>query len=197
MEAEDQKNKLRNWAKGQRLSLSQQEVSDQSVAIANRLLTLPIWNRQNYHLFMTIESQKEVDTEPILTLLQGKDKRVILPRSHTDGTLSHYLLDEQTLLIKNRWGIPEPESGIQVKPDQLDVVFVPLLVADLSGNRIGYGKGYYDRFISELNPNALTIGLSLLDPVTKIEAVEAHDRALDLLVTPHGHYYFNSEKLAC
>ena len=132
METEYQKNELRNWAKRQRLSLSQQEVSDQSVAIANRLLTLPIWNRQNYHLFMTIESQKEVDTEPILTLLQGKDKRVILPRSHTDGTLSHYLLDEQTLLIKNRWGIPEPESGIEVKPDQLDVVFVPLLVADLS-----------------------------------------------------------------
>ena len=95
---------------------------------------------------MTAEKNKEVDTSYLLSILLGKDKQPIIPKIADDFLLEHYLLTDQTPLKPNRWGIPEPLSGIPITPQLIQVVFVPLLAFDCQGHRVGSGRGYYDRF---------------------------------------------------
>ena len=154
------------------------------------MLSLPIWNFSFYHLFLSIEKNKEVATEPILSLLQGKDKNVVVPKMISATELHHFLLTDDTRFRLNKWAIPEPENGIPISPEQLDVIFVPLLAFDRNGHRVGYGKGYYDTFIANCKADVITIGLSFFDPVPKIEDVGDHDIPLNYVVTPEKTYSF-------
>ena len=131
-----------------RRALSDQEHEDMSFAIANNCLKLPIWHLDYYHLYLPIKAKAEIDTTLILTLLQGKDKQVILPRIK-GSELEHILLTDITKLKTNTLGIVEPEKGIKISPEQIDVIFLPLLAWDKSGNRLGYGKGFYDKYLNK------------------------------------------------
>ena len=174
-----------------RLALSGQEHEDKSFAIANNCLTLPIWHLEYYHLYLPIKAKAEIDTTLILTLLQGKDKQVILPR--TKGSeLEHILLTDITKLKINGLGIPEPEKGIKISPEQIDVIFLPLLAWDKSGNRLGYGKGFYDNFLSLCKTNTIKVGLSFFDPVDKIVDIRSEDIRMDFCVNPEGIKKFTS-----
>ena len=174
-----------------RLALSGQEHEDKSFAIANNCLTLPIWHLEYYHLYLPIKAKAEIDTTLILTLLQGKDKQVILPR--TKGSeLEHILLTDITKLKINGLGIPEPEKGIKISPEQIDVIFLPLLAWDKSGNRLGYGKGFYDNFLSLCKKNTIKVGLSFFDPVEKIIDIRSEDIQMDFCVNPEGIKKFTS-----
>ena len=90
----------------------------------------------------------------------------------------------------NNFGIREPISSIQNDPDILEVIIIPLLIFDRNGNRVGYGGGYYDRFLANTGISVLKIGLSLFDPVDKIEDIENHDISLDYIITPKQVYNF-------
>lgn len=170
--------------------LSKEDAEDKSIEIANHLLKLPIWDYNYYHIFLSIEEKKEIDTSPILAILQGKDKNVILPKMNADNTLTNYLLTDSTVIKKNSYNVPEPVDGIAILPNKIDVVFVPLLAFDKKGNRIGYGKGYYDAFLSECKPNVLKIGLSFFDAEDVITDVYKDDIPLDYCVTPLQIYQF-------
>ncbi len=181
---------LRTEYQRRRFDLTDSQIAEGSIEISNRCLALDIWKHSLYHLFITSERHKEVDTTYLLSLLQGKDKQPIIPKMGMDNSLEHFLLTDQTLLKENRWGIPEPISGISISPQQIEVVFVPLLVFDLEGHRVGYGNGYYDRFLAQCSKSTLKIGLSFFDPVTKIEDIDAHDVALDYALTTREVYTF-------
>lgn len=158
------KKELRLKYKQMRNQLSAEEIDIKSQAIANQLLTLDIWQYENYHIFLPIETQKEVNTEYILHILQGKDKNIIISKSNfEDYSMENYLLTDNTRLKINQWGIPEPENGILIDPKTIDVVFTPLLAYDQLGNRIGYGKGFYDRLLTIVEPKKI-IGLSFFKP---------------------------------
>lgn len=173
-------------------SLTLEEKENWSLEIANQLLELPIWNYSYYHLFLTISEKKEVNTEFILHILQGKDKHVVVSKSDfKSGRLSNYLLTDSTVIRKNSWGIPEPVSGIEIQPSAIEVVFVPLLAFDQRGNRIGYGKGFYDRFLSECTGEVIKVGLSFFPPEEHIEAT-SQDVPLDYCVTPQKIYNFKN-----
>ena len=103
--------------------------------------------------------------------------------------LTHFLLTDSTALQLNAYGIPEPIEGIEVAVEKLDVVFVPLLAFDHHGNRVGYGQGFYDRFLKQCRPDAIKIGLSFFDPLDSIETNE-NDVRLDMVVTPNQVYNF-------
>ena len=174
-----------------RLALSGQEHEDKSFAIANNCLTLPIWHLEYYHIYLPIKAKAEIDTTLILTLLQGKDKQVILPR--TKGLeLEHILLTDITKLKINGLGIPEPEKGIKISPEQIDVIFLPLLAWDKIGNRLGYGKGFYHNFLSLCRKNTIKVGLSFFDPVEKIIDIRSKDIQMDFCVNPEGIKKFTS-----
>ncbi|MEY8020595.1 5-formyltetrahydrofolate cyclo-ligase [Muriicola sp. SD30] len=165
-------------------------IDEASLKVANNLLALDVWDFTYYHIFLHSTLKKEVDTRPVITLLQGRDKEVIVPKIAPKNKLEHFLLTDNTSLKPNSWGIPEPQNGIEVNPLKIEVVFVPLLAFDQAGNRVGYGGGYYDKFLAECGENTRKIGLSLFDAVDKITDTNAQDIRLDYCVTPEKVYSF-------
>jgi 5-formyltetrahydrofolate cyclo-ligase len=95
-------------------------------------------------------------------------------------------------LGRNKYDIPEPIHGKIVPALEIDAVFIPLLGFDVNGNRVGYGKGFYDRFLSECRPDVVKIGLSFFDPVEKINDLNKYDIPLDLCITPGKIWDFRS-----
>lgn len=173
-----------------RKRLSSEEIEDLSLKIANSALELPIWEASYYHVFLSISEKHEINTEYLLHILQGKDKSIVIPKANFDtGEMKHILLQENTLLRVSKYGIPEPEAGIEIPSEQIEVVFVTLLAFDNHGNRIGYGKGFYDRFLAKCNPKAIFVGLSLFEAEDKITH-EFMDISLHFCVTPNNIYSF-------
>ena len=192
------KKEARKKSKEARKQLSQEEIEDKSLAIANQLLrmdTVPslrlVWDKLYYHLFLTIEEQKEINTEYILQILAGKDKEIVISKCEfaTLG-MTHFLLTDNTKIKKNSYNVPEPVDGLEVPDAKIDVVFVPLLAYDKQGNRVGYGKGFYDNFLSKCKPETIKIGLSFFPPEEKIDDVSESDVKLDFCVTPEEIYRF-------
>lgn len=185
------KAELRKVYKLLRKNLTQDQVDDLSLKIANQLLTLPIWNHEFYHTFLSITEHKEVNTEYLLNILSGKDKHIVISKSDFSTLeMTHYLLTDNTKIKKNQWHIPEPINGIKIDSNQIDVVFIPLLAFDKIGHRVGYGKGYYDNFLANCKPEVLKIGLSFFKSEEQIIDVFKSDIQLDYCVTPEYIYQF-------
>jgi len=184
------KKELRTKYLNLRSKTSEEDVYNASLSVANTLLSLPIWKHTYYHIFLHSTTKKELNTTLIITLLQGKDKEIVVPRMAKGNSLEHFLLTDNTLLKPNSWDIPEPVDGIEVMPVKLDVIFVPLLAFDLKGNRVGYGKGYYDLFLSQCKTDAVKIGLSLFEAEKNITDIGPQDIPLNYCVTPTTTYKF-------
>ena len=186
------KAELRKTYKTLRNNLSNTKIDDLSVSIANQLLKLSIWEFSCYHVFLTIEEQKEVNTDYILNILSGKDKNIVISKSNFEsGLMTHFLLTDNTKIKKNQYNIPEPVDGIEVSNDKIDVVFIPLLAFDTKGHRVGYGKGFYDRFLASCRPETIKIGLSFFEAETEITDVFQSDIKLDYCVTPKTIIHFH------
>lgn len=99
-------------------------------------------------------------------------------------------INEDTIYKTNEYGITEPKFGKEVNATVIDVVFVPLLACDMQGYRVGYGKGFYDKFLATCNPNVITIGFSYFKPVDKIEDTNSFDIPLCCCITPDNIYEF-------
>lgn len=194
------KKEVRTKYKELRKNLTESDIEEMSFSIANRVLSLDIWNNTYFHIFLPIEEQKEVNTEFILHLLQGKDKEIVISKANFDSReMTHFLLTDNTKIKKNEYNIPEPINGLEVSTHTIDVVFVPLLAYDKVGNRVGYGKGFYDKFLSECKPDTsgselakqtIKIGLSFFEPEEIISDIFENDVKLDFCVTPKGVYNF-------
>jgi 5-formyltetrahydrofolate cyclo-ligase len=185
------KKELRRKYKELRQQLTETEVAEWSLAIANKTLSLPIWEQRYFHIFLPITEQKEVDTEAILHVLAGKDKEIVVSKSDFETLkMTHYLLTDATKIKKNTYNIPEPVDGLEVPTNKIDVVFVPLLAFDKNGHRVGYGKGFYDLFLSECRSETIKIGLSFFEAEPAIDGVFESDIRLDFCVTPHRVYEF-------
>ena len=181
------KKEIRLKYKELRRSLSENQIEEMSLAIANKVLLLPIWEKTYFHIFLPIEELKEVNTEYLLHLLSGKDKEICISKSDFESRkMTHYLLTDNTKIKKNEYHIPEPVDGIEVPSNKMEVVFIPLLAYDKSGNRVGYGKGFYDQFLAECPPNTIKIGLSFFEPEALISDVNATDIQLNYCVTPNS-----------
>jgi len=185
------KSELRQKYKSLRNELSLQVIDENSLAIANQLLTLDIWDKSFYHVFLTIAEHKEINTDYILNILAGKDKHTVISKSNFETiNLENYLLTDSTVIKPNRWNIPEPVDGIEIENSKIDVVFIPLLCFDKKGHRVGYGKGFYDKFLDDCRPNIMKIGLSLFEIEENIEDVYKGDVPLNFCVTPEKIYQF-------
>lgn len=113
-------------------------------------------------------------------LSQGK--KVVVPVTNfVDGTLKHVLLSSFDILQENKWGVLEPTSGERVSTEQLELVIVPMVGGDEEGNRMGYGEGFYDRFLS--NVSCPKIGLLFEQNVIDALPVADYDIPLDKIIT--------------
>lgn len=185
------KTALRKKYKNLRGELTEDTIDNLSLEIANKLLNLEIWNHEFYHIFLTIASLKEVNTDFILSILSGKDKNIVISKSEFETrTLQNFLLTDATKIQLNKYGIPEPINGIEISNSKIDVVFIPLLACDKKGNRIGYGKGFYDNFLRSCKPETIKIGLSFFEVEEAVFPVLESDVALNFCITPKNIYSF-------
>jgi len=185
------KRALREKYKEKRAKLTIDDAEEMSLAIANKLLALEIWDKTYFHLYLTIAEQKEIDTEFVLQILAGKDKEILISKADfATHKMTHFLLTDNTKIRKNSYNIPEPVDGIEVPSHKIDVVFVPLLAFDKKGHRVGYGKGFYDRFLSECRDDVIKVGLSFFEAEECIDDIFESDIRLDFCITPNTIYKF-------
>ena len=144
------------------------------------------------HSFLPIEEKKEPDPEPLIRYLEFMNPgiRTIVPKVIDQETMVHVLVNENTEYVQNDLGILEPVEGELMDPVDMDLVFVPLLAFDEEGSRVGYGKGYYDRFLALCRPDVIKIGLSFFPPIGKVEDNDTWDVPLTYCITPERMYEF-------
>lgn len=192
------KAELRRDALARRRALPNEEVARRSAALWQQLRQeFPVGEWRWLHLFLPITRQKEPDTWPLIRQLWAEQPglQLAVPTVHPDGrTLRHFQLTPETPLAANRWGIPEPVGAAEVLPLQLDAILIPLLAVDAQGQRVGYGKGFYDQFLPQCRPEALRIGVSLEPPVARVEDAWAGDAPLHACLTPERVWWFREQK---
>lgn len=116
---------------------------------------------------------------------------ITYPKSDfTSAAMDALLVQEDTVYYSNQYGITEPKEGTIIEPSAIDLVFVPLLVCDADGYRVGYGKGFFDRYLARCREDIIKIGFSYFDPVDKIDDRDAFDIPLDYCITPESIYEF-------
>lgn len=116
---------------------------------------------------------------------------IAFPKSDfTTNEMQAVLISEETVYQKNNYHITEPASGEIIDEQDIDLIFVPLVTCDSKGFRIGYGKGFYDRFLSKCREDVLKIGFSYFAPVDEITDVHEFDIPLDYCITPESVYEF-------
>lgn len=147
---------------------------------------------QVLHTFLPITAKREVDTWLIIDRIRREfpHVRISIPKvNHETGELENFFFEGLHQLQPNEWGILEPKQGVPTEYNKIDMVLVPLLAFDKRGHRVGYGKGYYDRFLQKCKPTVRKIGLSLFDAEENIPS-EEYDVQLTEVVTPHAHISF-------
>jgi 5-formyltetrahydrofolate cyclo-ligase len=105
-------------------------------------------------------------------------------------TMEALLIHQDTVYFTNQYGITEPKEGAVIAPFDIDLIFVPFLICDEEGYRVGYGKGFYDRYLAQCREDVIKIGFSYFDPVEKIDDRDNFDIPLDYCVTPESVYEF-------
>ena len=155
------------------------------------------WSWYRYvHVYLPMHKFNEPDTAQFVKWLQTFQPQVKLVISKSDfstGEMHNYLLEENTDLVENNWGILEPLHGELVEEQEIDFVLVPLLIFDERGNRIGYGKGFYDRFLARCRADVESYGISFFEAVQAINDVGEWDVKLSGCVTPSKIYSFTKK----
>lgn len=181
------KQALRSKYKEMRRMLPPGEIERLSENIVEQTLTHIQLFEKTISLFLPIERHKEVNTYLLWERARNVGATVAVPKSNFETMdMKHILFESTDQLEMNEKGIPEPKKGKVISADKFDIVFVPLLAADKLGNRVGYGKGFYDRFLRKCSPRCLFVGLHFYDLEEKIEDVLPTDVKLNAIITPEG-----------
>ncbi len=189
----DKRNQLRQHKLAIRDNLSPRLREKMSRSIKHLLLSHPAVTAAD-HLFMYVHFRSEVSTLPLLeTLLsQGKGVSVPLTQLDTSCLLAVGITDPVKQLAPGCYGIPEPTpeqvAAATVDPGKINTVLVPGSVFDRLGGRLGYGGGFYDRFLTQSAPDAVRVGLAFEDQLTDAVPMQPHDQFMDMLVTEKRIY---------
>lgn len=185
------KAELRQLYLHKRKELSPGQLQKMSEAICELIFTNIQLEAKTISLFLPIERQHEINTYLIWEKAAAFGAKIAVPKSNFETMeMKNILFESEDQLELSNWGIPEPKKGKVVPPDQLDYVFVPLLAIDKQGHRVGYGKGFYDKFLQKCPPNCKFIGLHLFGLEDIISDVHTGDIRLHSCITPQGIYRF-------
>lgn len=187
------KQELRHLFKEKRkeLSLHSIEKFNDLILINFQKLNLPYIDC--VHTYLPSLKLGEPETAIIIKYLQFKNQfvKIVVPKIDIhSGEMVNYHFSESVELIKNKYGIEEPKDGEIIDETEIDMVLIPLLAFDKAGFRVGFGKGYYDKFLVRCRKDALKIGLSFFEPVEKIEDISGFDVPLTYCVTPNETFSF-------
>lgn len=176
-----------------RMDIPEDELQQLTTVIASgfRKIKLPPIN--NLLSYNPLAGRHEFDVSICEEILKEQNMmmRVAWPKIHVDLLdMEAVLVEKDGLFIKNKFNILEPIGGAIVPPQKLDLLFVPLVAFDVRGYRVGYGKGYYDRFLAQCRPEAIKVGFSFFDAVDYLEDIDEFDVPLNFCITPHRIYEF-------
>lgn len=185
------KDELRKIYKAKRAALTESEIALGSKKILTHLVEFFEFEKKTVHCFLPIANKQEVDTWPILHYLFNLDCRVCTSITHTNlDQLSHTQVFSDSDYEVSTFGVPCPKKITPIAPSEIDIVLVPALYIDKMGNRLGYGKGYYDRFLNLCVKDCLFIGLTLFEPNTIIVESASWDIGMHYCVTMQKSYAF-------
>lgn len=182
-EVQNRKEILRQQFLSYRDGLTEEEYYNKSGTIINRLEEDPDFRQSRcVHCYVSMNDRREVNTRSMIQWMLNSRFKVAVPITNfDDGTLTHVQLDSYDELEENQWGVPEPPRKDPVDLDALDLVIVPMAGGDERCNRIGYGKGFYDRFLQEVS--CPTIGLTYEECMVDELPVEEFDVPLSKIIT--------------
>lgn len=187
------KSELRQLYLEQRASLTVSAVSEMSLQISNRFFEkIDLKGINALHAFISIRKFNEVGTSVIYEKIWRDLPYIITAAPRSDvarGEIESVVFDRRTDWRENRWGIREPLGTELIDPQDIDIVIVPLLCFDKRGHRVGYGKGFYDRFLAKCRQNCLKVGLSFFPPLEMITDTSETDVPLDIFITPNEIYF--------
>ena len=182
-------------------TLTEIERFSRSEKICNRLLGLQqIKNARTLFIYMHFRS--EVKTLELINKCLHAGKTVTIPHtlSKDKRLLAVRITDPEIDIAPGYCGIPEPTDALRKKavvdPDMIDAAIIPGSVFDPTGGRLGYGGGYYDRFLADEARRAVRIGIAYTVQLVEKVPVEEHDQLMDLVVTEETIYDCRRERHA-
>jgi 5-formyltetrahydrofolate cyclo-ligase len=192
------KSECRQYFLALRKNLSREEWQLRNEQILERVEKLCMkLSPGNGLLFYPIESKKEVDLRQLPERLYEKETGWTwsLPVMNDNQGLKTYSWVKEEPLVEAKFGVLEPKAIPErhVNGSALNLIIVPLVIADQNGNRVGYGKGFYDRFISSEASNALRVGVCIFPPIHEIADINPMDQRLHILICPEKSLAFDPE----
>lgn len=187
------KEELRNLYLKRRKELEDEQLEYASAQICERFFTaFDLSSIGNIHIFLPIAEKKEVNTWLIIERIQKQSGHIniVVPKSDLSSGLMYATYLREPVNV-NKWGIPEPEGNEVFPASRIDMMLLPVLVVDKMGNRVGYGKGFYDKYLENCPIQLIKIGLSIFDPIEKTPS-DPHDIPLDYCITPSATYDFTN-----
>ncbi|MFB5945556.1 5-formyltetrahydrofolate cyclo-ligase [Albibacterium profundi] len=194
---EGTKKELRAFFKERRSKLTGSEVDLFNDGLLTQFQQFDWRGLEYVHTFLPIKKQIEPDTYRLIDWLRKAFPELKLVISKSDlktNLMEHFVWEDDLAFEVNLWGIEEPIEGKSIVPQQLDAVIVPLLAFDQTGHRVGFGKGFYDRFLAACRPDCLIIGLSFFAPIAKIKDINPFDIKLDFCLTPERIHKFENNR---
>ena len=143
--------------------------------------------------YWPIEENNEPNTHLFTEFMRFRNPelKVCYPKSNfVRGFMQAVMTDIDTPFTKTVWNILEPQAGDVIHPEDIAMVFVPLIVFDKNGFRLGYGKGFYDKWLADCRPDCIKVGFSYFEPIESIDDRNEFDVPLNIAITPHNVYVF-------
>jgi len=178
------KKALREEVINKRMALSSIVVKEKSASIKDKICKMDIFKKVN-NVMLFVDFRNEVQTGEIIIQALKEGKRVFAPitdvknRDLYPTEISKYPED----LVEGAWGIMEPRKGNIIEPDKIDLVIVPGVAFDQMGNRLGYGGGFYDRFLPRVKDDTLFVAIAYELQIVNNVYFEEHDQPVHYIVT--------------
>tara|TARA_B100000508_G_scaffold138385_1_gene134335 strand:- start:17610 stop:18173 length:564 start_codon:yes stop_codon:yes gene_type:complete len=183
-----QKKELRKVYKNKRAELPSSERSEAGNKILKQIREKWNFAGKKINIFLPIDRLLEINTYPLVEYFSESNQVCSPVSDFATLELKHVELTKETKIELSEWGIPEPRGERYIQADEIDVIIVPLLISDTKGYRLGYGKGFYDRFLAQCNERSLFIGINYFEPIEKMPGIDQCDIPLHYLVTPEKIY---------
>jgi 5-formyltetrahydrofolate cyclo-ligase len=190
------KAELRKFFLNERLSLTDAALDQFNREICDNFFSqLNLQNVRVLHSFIPMENTKEPDTWRIINKIKSDfpSIKISIPKINVQTIeIENYFFEGPKQLKTNAWGIPEPQYGTPTKPEEIDMVLVPMVIADQQGHRVGYGKGFYDKFLATCQPSCIPVGLCFFEPIARIDDINDLDVPLKYCATPAKVHRFKT-----
>ena len=186
----ESKSKIRKRILNVRNNMSKEDVKKNSNAIMDKITSLDIYKHSKV-VFIYMDFKNEVITSNLIKRMLSEKKRVVIPYTDSINTvLIPSEITKESDLKQNSFGYYEPKSILPVNIEEIDLVIVPGVVFDKNLNRIGFGKGYYDKILNRLKPSAKKVALAHDFQVLEDIPAEEHDVKMDMIITEKNIYPF-------